>query len=119
MEIDASVIEQMVRRAIAEKAGSATAGASVSMGGDYGVFDTMNGAIEASVVAQQELLHSTMEQRQKYVDVIRETVLNRQNLEVMSRLAVVSTSLSRTLLLLRRLQEQRILLLRQLQATMV
>ena len=96
MEIDANVIEQMVRKAIAETAGAPTAGATAaSMGGDYGVFETMNGAVEASVVAQQELLHSTMEQRQKFVDVIRETVLNRQNLEIMSRLAVEETEIGK------------------------
>ncbi len=95
MDIDVNVIEKMVRKAIAEQAGEAKPVAPVVEAGEYGVFDTMNGAIEASVIAQQELLHSTMAQRQKYVDVIRETVLKRENLEMMSLLSVEETKIGK------------------------
>lgn len=97
MDIDVNVIEKMVRQAIADvsKENGCTPLASQGLAGNYGIFDTMDGAIEASVIAQKELLHSTMAQRQKYVDTIRKTVLDRANLEMISMLAVEETEIGK------------------------
>ena len=93
MDIDVNVVEQMVRKAIADTIGANANSSQVPSKGDYGVFNTMNDAIDASFIAQQELLHSTMAQRQKYVDIIREVSLKRENLDLMSRLAVEETEI--------------------------
>lgn len=97
MDIDVNVIEKMVRQAIADVSkenGYPTVTVHGPVG-NYGVFDTMDGAIEASVIAQKELLHSTMAQRQKYVDTIRATVLNKANLEMISMLSVEETEIGK------------------------
>lgn len=93
MDIDVNVVEQMVRKAIADTIGTNANSSQIPSKGDYGVFNTMNDAIDASFIAQQELLHSTMAQRQKYVDIIREVSLKRENLDLMSRLAVEETEI--------------------------
>ncbi|QFJ54611.1 aldehyde dehydrogenase family protein [Pseudobutyrivibrio xylanivorans] len=97
MDIDVNVIEKMVRQAIADvsKDNGCPTVTYHGPAGNYGVFDTMDGAIEASVIAQKELLHSTMAERQKYVDTIRATVLNRANLEMISMLAVEETEIGK------------------------
>ena len=97
MDIDVNVIEKLVRQAIADvsKENGCQLSACDINSGNYGVFDTMDEAIEASVIAQKELLHSTMAQRQKYVDVIRATVLNRANLEMISMLSVEETEIGK------------------------
>lgn len=97
MDIDVNVIEKMVRQAIADVAKDNCCPTVTYHGpvGNYGVFDTMDGAIEASVIAQKELLHSTMAERQKYVDTIRATVLNRANLEMISMLSVEETEIGK------------------------
>lgn len=95
MDIDANVIEKMVRKAIAETVGTNTAASQVCTAGDYGVFETINDAIEASTVAQQELMHASMKEREKYVDTIRKTVLKRENLELMSMLSVEETEIGK------------------------
>ena len=97
MDIDVNVIEKMVRQAIADVSKESGCPTVTYHGpaGNYGVFDTMGGAIDASVIAQKELLHSTMAQRQKYVDTIRATVLNKANLEMISMLSVEETEIGK------------------------
>ena len=95
--LDRSLIEKLVRESL-EEVISENAGVSrpvVSAEPHYGIFDSMDAAIEASVEAQKILLHSSMEQRQCYVDVIKKTVLIQENLEVISRLAVDETGIGR------------------------
>ncbi|MCR5665542.1 MAG: aldehyde dehydrogenase EutE [Eubacterium sp.] len=97
MDIDVNVIEQMVRKAIVDvsREGNVAVAPCMSQTGNYGVFDTMDGAIEASVIAQKQLLHSTMEEREKYVQAIRDAVLNRENLEMISLLSVEETEIGK------------------------
>ncbi len=92
--LDKGLIEKLVREAVAEIAAE-NEGAPVETAPNYGIFDSMNDAIEASVVAQKALFNSSMEQRQLYVDTIKKTVLERENLEVMSRLGVDETGIGR------------------------
>ncbi|SDB23231.1 aldehyde dehydrogenase family protein [Eubacterium oxidoreducens] len=97
MDIDVNVIEQMVKKAIAQVSneGNITCAPSAQQRGNYGVFDTMDGAIEASVIAQRQLLRSSMEERKIYVDAIRQAVLNRENLEMISLLSVEETQIGK------------------------
>ena len=96
MDMDMKVIEQMVAQALKEMSAqqpqqfSAAAAPKVER---YGVFKTMDEAIEASAEAQKKLLFTKMADRQKYVDTIRATVLKKENLELISRLSVEETEI--------------------------
>lgn len=91
MEIDVKLIEQMVQKALSEVTGASPLKKPVIQ--NNGVFDTMEEAIDASVVAQKILLFSPISERQKYVDVMRETILKKENLELLARLAVEETGI--------------------------
>lgn len=60
----------------------------------YGVFATMVKR-RASAKAQKTLLFSKIEDRQRYVDIIRATILRRENLELISRMAVEETAIGK------------------------
>ena len=53
----------------------------------------MDEAIAASEEAQKKLLFYKISDRQKYVDVIRSTIIKRENLELISRLSVEETEI--------------------------
>ncbi len=93
MNMDMKVIEQMVEQAIKEIAAEQPQKFTAPKVERYGVFDTMDEAIDAAAEAQKILLFSKIEDRQKYVDAIRAAVLKRENLELVSRLAVEETEI--------------------------
>lgn len=96
--LDAGLIERLVKEAIEEvkmEAKKEAGECCIDKEQHFGIFDSMDSAIEASVEAQKALLNSSMEQRQCYVDVIKKTVLEKQNLEVISRMAVDETGIGR------------------------
>ncbi len=93
MEIDMRVIEQLVSQALKEIQTEQPAVFHQPEIERYGVFATMDEAIAASEAAQKRLLFEKISKRQKYVDVIRKTVLKRENLELMSRFAVEETGI--------------------------
>lgn len=62
-------------------------------GGDWGVFETMNEAVEAAAAAQKQYLNCSMADRAKYVQAIRDVVLEEENLDYISRLAVEETGM--------------------------
>ncbi|WP_315115013.1 aldehyde dehydrogenase EutE [Clostridium intestinale] len=96
MSIDATLVEKLVRQAIEEaKSKNLISFNKVEALNNYGIFNTMDEAIEASDVAQKELLNTSMANRQKYVDTIKATVLKRENLELISRMAVEETEIGR------------------------
>ena len=85
MEMDIKVIEQMVAQALKEiQTEQPQKFTSVKTEKQYGIFKTMDEAINASEIAQKKLLFSKISERQKYVDVIKETILKRENLELIS-----------------------------------
>ncbi|KHS57320.1 aldehyde dehydrogenase [Terrisporobacter othiniensis] len=95
MDIDVKLIEKMVSDALKEiKIENITQEVEKnSIEDNYGVFKTIEGAIDASYVAQKELLFSKISDRQKYVDAIRSAILNQENLELISKLAVDETEI--------------------------
>lgn len=95
MDIDVKLIEKMVSDALKEiKIENITQEVEKnSIEDNYGVFKTIEGAIDASYVAQKELLFSKISDRQKYVDAIRSAILNKENLELISKLAVDETEI--------------------------
>ena len=96
MSIDATLVEKLVRQAIEEaKSKNLISFNKVETLNNYGIFNTMDEAIEASDVAQKELLNTSMANRQKYINIIKSTVLKRENLELISRMAVEETEIGR------------------------
>ena len=96
MSIDATLVEKLVRQAIEEaKSKNLISFNEVETLNNYGIFNTMDEAIEASDVAQKELLNTSMANRQKYINIIKSTVLKRENLELISRMAVEETEIGR------------------------
>lgn len=93
MNMDMKVIEQMVEQALKEIAAEQPQKFTAPKVERYGVFDTMDEAIEAAAEAQKILLFSKIEDRQKYVDALRAAILKRENLELVSRLAVEETEI--------------------------
>ena len=79
MEMDMKVIEQLVAQALKEMKAEEPAAFVKPKEETYGVFATMDEAIEASAKAQKTLLFSKIEDRQRYVDIIRATILRREN----------------------------------------
>lgn len=92
--MDIKIIEQLVEQAIKEMKAEAPERFSPAPKEECcGVYETMEEAIAASKKAQQTLLFSKIADRQKYVDVIRKTILKKENLEMISRLAVEETQI--------------------------
>ena len=96
--IDPEVLQQLVAQAVQQlKNNQAAAAAPVApaQADEYGVFGSMDAAIDASAKAQHTLLFQTPAQRKQWVDVIRETCLKKENMEIMSRMAVEETAIGR------------------------
>ncbi|MGX8710038.1 MAG: aldehyde dehydrogenase family protein [bacterium] len=99
MDIDANLIEKMVQQVLSEiNAGKTETAAAPEIkkeekGGAYGIFNTMEEAIDACDAAQKQYLFCSMAERQKYVQTLRDVVLKQENLELISRLAVEETGM--------------------------
>ena len=96
--IDPVVLQQLVAQAVRQlqKEGTQAAAPAVPAARDeYGVFTTMADAIDASAAAQHTLLFQSPSQRQQWIDVIRQTCLDKNNMQMMSRMAVEETEIGR------------------------
>ena len=96
--IDPVVLQQLVAQAVRQlqKEGPQAAAPAVpAVHDEYGVFTTMADAIEASAAAQHTLLFQSPSQRQQWIDVIRQTCLDKNNMQMMSRMAVEETEIGR------------------------
>lgn len=100
MDIDANLIEKMVKQVLHEiDAGkphaepAQPASKNEEKNGEYGIFNTMEEAIDACDIAQKQYLFCSMADRQKYVQTLRDVVLKKENLELISRLAVEETGM--------------------------
>lgn len=93
MSIDEHVVASIVKQVLNRlDEGSSDPRASAA-GGDWGVFDSMNDAVEAAAAAQREYLDRSMRDRAAYVQAIRDVVLDQENLEYISRVAVEETGM--------------------------
>lgn len=88
MNLDISIVEKVVRKIVNDEVLK-----KQSSEHEYGVFENMNDAIEAAHVAQLEYMDCTMSQREKYIKAIREVILKKENLELISRLSVEETGM--------------------------
>ena len=98
--IDPEVLQQLVAQAVKQlqTEGSrpcAAAAAAPAAKEEYGVFETIGAAIDASAEAQHTLLFQPPRTRQKWVDVIRKTCLKKDVMEIISRMAVEETGIGR------------------------
>ncbi|WP_283607353.1 aldehyde dehydrogenase family protein [Faecalispora anaeroviscerum] len=94
MKLDDKLIEQVARLVMEEmKTGGSAACEKNGACGSNGIFDSMDDAVVASEAAQRKYLFSSMEDRQKYVDVIRQTVLEPELLQKISCMAVEETGM--------------------------
>lgn len=88
MNIDAALIEGIVKgvmRKIDESENNSA--------GSCGIFADMNDAIEAAAAAQRRYLDCSMADRARFVEAIRGTVLNEENLKFMSLSAIEETGM--------------------------
>ena len=88
MNIDAALIEGIVKgvmRKIDENENNSA--------GSCGIFADMNDAIEAAAAAQRRYLDCSMADRARFVEAIRGTVLNEENLKFMSRSTIEETGM--------------------------
>lgn len=96
MNITANLVEKLVRQAIQEVQNEKKIDFNtLESEKNYGIFDTMDAAVEASHIAQKKLLKSSMKERQKYVDIIKNVVLKKENLELISKMSVEETEIGK------------------------
>lgn len=103
MSMDVNIIERLIRQVVEEVeirnfAGQlgqnpGSPGRTQTANYQYGIFDTMDEAVEASAAAFRELAECTLQQRQAFIRAIRETVLKPENLEAISQESVVETGI--------------------------
>lgn len=96
MNMDINAIEKLVKQVIeegnlSELIKTKTETETVEYG--FGIFETMNEAVEASHAAWQELFGRSMADREKYIQVIRDTILKKENLEFFSQATVDETGI--------------------------
>ncbi len=93
MNVDEKLVASIVQKVLSKvDMGSAEPNCAAA-GGDWGVFATMNEAVEAAAAAQKKYLNCSMADRAKYVQAIRDVVLEEENLDYISRLAVEETGM--------------------------
>ncbi|WP_274540600.1 aldehyde dehydrogenase family protein [Telmatospirillum siberiense] len=95
--MDDGLIAEVVAQVLKDFASGAGVPAACSTGAapaaGEGIFDNMDDAVEAAVVAQRDYLLCTMADRRRFVEGIREVILQQDNLERISRLSVDETGM--------------------------
>ncbi|WP_040284197.1 aldehyde dehydrogenase family protein [Tessaracoccus massiliensis] len=86
MKLDTALIEETIRRVLAELPAETPSG-------DDGVFAEMNSAVEAAATAARQYLGCSMADRRRYVAAIREVMLTPEHLDHMSAAAVQQTGM--------------------------
>ncbi|MDO4554266.1 MAG: aldehyde dehydrogenase EutE [Lachnospiraceae bacterium] len=84
MEFDVSLIEKVVKKVLDDVELVAEPCEDYS----YGIFDSMDEAVEAAAKAQKEYMNFSMADRQRFVEGIREVVCKKENNELISKMAV-------------------------------
>lgn len=90
MNIDVKMVEELVKKVID------SVGENDSIRNDdycYGIFENMSDAVEAAAIAQKKYLNCRMSDRANYVEVIRNVVLKKENLELISQMTVEETGM--------------------------
>jgi len=90
MNIDVKMIEELVKKVI-ESVGEEASTQNEDY--NYGIFDHMSDAVEAAAAAQKKYLNCSMSNRAEYVEIIRNVVLKKENLEFISQMTVEETGM--------------------------
>lgn len=93
MNYDTDQIAKIVAKIVGEYSQEQTSSAPVQQSASDGVFESMDEAIEAAALAQRQYLLCSMADRARYVDAIREVILNPETLEKISRMSVEETGM--------------------------
>ena len=89
MNVDLNLVEQLVQKVMEQ----VDANQELTTAGDWGIFATMDEAINAAEAAQHKYMSCTMADRAKFIQVIRDVALKKENLEYMSRATVEETGM--------------------------
>ena len=89
MNVDLNLVEQLVQKVMEQ----VDANQELTTAGDWGIFATMDEAINAAEAAQRKYMSCSMADRAKYIQVIRDVALKKENLEYMSRATVEETGM--------------------------
>lgn len=89
MNVDLNLVEKLVQKVMEQ----VDANQELTTAGDWGIFATMDEAIDAAEAAQRKYMSCTMADRAKYVQVIRDVALKKENLEYMSQATVDETGM--------------------------
>lgn len=89
MNVDVKLVESLVSKVLEQFDETQ----ELSTAGDFGVFETMNEAIDAAVKAQRTYLGCSLADRERFVQTIRTVALKKENLEYMSRMTVEETGM--------------------------
>ena len=92
MNIDERVVAGIIN-AVLDRLDDVSNPCADAGGGNWGVFESMDDAVEAAAAAQKKYLNCTMHDRAAYVQAIRDVVLNQENLEYISRQSVEETEM--------------------------
>ncbi len=92
MNIDERVVAGIVN-AVLGRLGDVSNPAAEAGGGNWGIFESMNDAVEAAAAAQKKYMNCTMHDRAAYVQAIRDVVLKQENLEYISRQSAEETGM--------------------------
>ena len=92
MNIDERVVAGIVN-AVLGRLDDVSNPAAEAGGGNWGIFESMNDAVEAAAAAQKKYINCTMHDRAVYVQAIRDVVLNQENLEYISRESAEETGI--------------------------
>lgn len=92
MNIDVNMVEALVKKVIESVNENASL---LDDEYNYGIFETMNDAVESADIAQKKYISCSMSDRAKYVQVIRDVVLKKETLELISQMAVEETGMGK------------------------
>lgn len=89
MNFDVSLIEKVVKKVLDDVELTVDPAEEYT----YGIFETMDEAVEAAAKAQKEYMNFSMADRQRFVEGIREVVCKKENNELLSKMAVEETEM--------------------------
>ena len=89
MNVDLNLVEKLVQKVMEQ----VDANQELTTAGDWGIFATMDEAINAAEAAQRKYMSCSMADRAKFIQVIRDVALKKENLEYMSRATVEETGM--------------------------
>lgn len=93
MNIDDKLLSKTVHEILSRMGSLETSGQAAITQNERGVFATMDAAIDAAEAAQRTYLNRSMEERERYVQAIRDAVLCPETLDYISKAAVEETGM--------------------------